>query len=197
MSTIHLRDLGIPRNQQEERKGVLRLKRPGVGKYGEWQDTQGNHAHTPIHLSIQQRHQARRLDRHRSSTSAPPTPQRPDAVEHGTQENMKPPSQGHVIGNNSHIQEEIKPAFPMEGKYRSPSKYQDGDNMTYSEKEDLKKLPEDTSWPKFSDVGEYDNMELMDYIYGLFIYVPSIPDYWITARLNTELKVMLISGTQK
>ncbi|MBW0479933.1 hypothetical protein O181_019648 [Austropuccinia psidii MF-1] len=31
-------------------------------------------------------------------------------------------------------------------------------------------------------------MELIDYIYGLFIYVQSIPDHWITARLNTEFK---------
>ncbi|MBW0503690.1 hypothetical protein O181_043405 [Austropuccinia psidii MF-1] len=31
-------------------------------------------------------------------------------------------------------------------------------------------------------------MELNYYIYGLFINVPSTPDYWITARLNTEFK---------
>ncbi|MBW0498896.1 hypothetical protein O181_038611 [Austropuccinia psidii MF-1] len=31
-------------------------------------------------------------------------------------------------------------------------------------------------------------MELIDYIDGLFINVPSIQDYWITARLNTEFK---------
>ncbi|MBW0588850.1 hypothetical protein O181_128565 [Austropuccinia psidii MF-1] len=31
-------------------------------------------------------------------------------------------------------------------------------------------------------------MELIDYIHGLFIDVPSIPDYWITARLNTAFK---------
>ncbi|MBW0594209.1 hypothetical protein O181_133924, partial [Austropuccinia psidii MF-1] len=31
-------------------------------------------------------------------------------------------------------------------------------------------------------------MELIYYIDGLFIYVPSIPDYWITARLNTAFK---------
>ncbi|MBW0469667.1 hypothetical protein O181_009382 [Austropuccinia psidii MF-1] len=31
-------------------------------------------------------------------------------------------------------------------------------------------------------------MELIDSIDGLFIDVPSIPDYWITARLNTEFK---------
>ncbi|MBW0501069.1 hypothetical protein O181_040784 [Austropuccinia psidii MF-1] len=31
-------------------------------------------------------------------------------------------------------------------------------------------------------------MELLDYIDRLFIDVPSIPDYWITARLNTAFK---------
>ncbi|MBW0593926.1 hypothetical protein O181_133641 [Austropuccinia psidii MF-1] len=31
-------------------------------------------------------------------------------------------------------------------------------------------------------------MELIDYIDGLFTEVPSIPDYWITARLNTAFK---------
>ncbi|MBW0517060.1 hypothetical protein O181_056775 [Austropuccinia psidii MF-1] len=31
-------------------------------------------------------------------------------------------------------------------------------------------------------------MELIDYIDGLFTDLPSIPDYWITARLNTEFK---------
>ncbi|MBW0465967.1 hypothetical protein O181_005682 [Austropuccinia psidii MF-1] len=31
-------------------------------------------------------------------------------------------------------------------------------------------------------------MELIDYIDGLFIDVPRIPDYWITARLNTAFK---------
>ncbi|MBW0482655.1 hypothetical protein O181_022370 [Austropuccinia psidii MF-1] len=60
--------------------------------------------------------------------------------------------------------------------------------MYYSKKEDLKQLPEASSCPKFSGTREYDHMELMDYVDGLFIDVPSIPDYWITARLNTELK---------
>ncbi|MBW0493136.1 hypothetical protein O181_032851 [Austropuccinia psidii MF-1] len=69
-------------------------------------------------------------------------------------------------------------------KARSPSQYQDGDNMSYSEKEPLKKLPQASSWPRFSGTAEYNHMELIDYIDGLFIDVPSIPDYWITARLN-------------
>ncbi|MBW0496621.1 hypothetical protein O181_036336 [Austropuccinia psidii MF-1] len=60
--------------------------------------------------------------------------------------------------------------------------------MTYSEKEALKQPPEASSWPRFSGIGEYDHMELIDYIDGLFTYVPSIPDYWITTRFNTAFK---------
>ncbi|MBW0466905.1 hypothetical protein O181_006620 [Austropuccinia psidii MF-1] len=60
--------------------------------------------------------------------------------------------------------------------------------MTCSQKEALKKLPEASIWPTLCGVGEYDHMELIDYIDGLFIYVPSIPDYLIPARLNTAFK---------
>ncbi|MBW0545320.1 hypothetical protein O181_085035 [Austropuccinia psidii MF-1] len=60
--------------------------------------------------------------------------------------------------------------------------------MPYSEKEALKQLPEASSWPTFSGIGEYDHMELLDYIDELFTNVTSIPDYWITARLNTAFK---------
>ncbi|MBW0590218.1 hypothetical protein O181_129933 [Austropuccinia psidii MF-1] len=61
--------------------------------------------------------------------------------------------------------------------------------MTYSEKEAPKQLPEASCCPTFSGIGLYDEMELINYIDGLFIDVPSIPDYWITARLNTDFKV--------
>ncbi|MBW0501002.1 hypothetical protein O181_040717 [Austropuccinia psidii MF-1] len=71
---------------------------------------------------------------------------------------------------------------------KSASQYQDGDNISYSEKEALKQLLEASRLPKFSGTGEYDHMELIDYIYGLLINVSSIPDYWITARLNTAFK---------
>ncbi|MBW0593547.1 hypothetical protein O181_133262 [Austropuccinia psidii MF-1] len=81
-----------------------------------------------------------------------------------------------------------QPDAMLINKARSSSQYQDGDGMSYSEKEALKQLPEASSWPKFSGSGEYDHMELIDYIDGLFIDVPSIPDYWITARLNTAFK---------
>ncbi|MBW0543623.1 hypothetical protein O181_083338 [Austropuccinia psidii MF-1] len=100
---------------------------------------------------------------------------------------MNPQPQGHVMDNQYH-QDDIKPDTMLMNKARSPSHYQDVDNISYSEKEGLKQLPEASSWPKFSGTGEYDHMELVDYIDGLFIDVPSIPDYWITASLNKEFK---------
>ncbi|MBW0469853.1 hypothetical protein O181_009568 [Austropuccinia psidii MF-1] len=101
---------------------------------------------------------------------------------------MKPQPQGHVIDNPYH-HDDIKPDSMFMNKERSPSQYQDEDNMSYSKKEALKQLPESSSWPKFSGAGEYDHMAPIDHIDGLFIDVPSIPDYWITARLNTAFKV--------
>ncbi|MBW0494739.1 hypothetical protein O181_034454 [Austropuccinia psidii MF-1] len=100
---------------------------------------------------------------------------------------MKLQPQGHVMDNLYH-QDDIKPDAMLINKARSPSQYQDGDNMSYSEKESLKQLPEASIWPKFSGTGEYDHMELIDYVDGLFIDVTSIPDYCITARLNTAFK---------
>ncbi|MBW0498719.1 hypothetical protein O181_038434 [Austropuccinia psidii MF-1] len=102
-------------------------------------------------------------------------------------QSIKPQTQGNFLDIPYH-QEDIKPDAFFENNPRSPSKYQDGYEMTYSEKEALKQLPEASIWQKFSGVGEYDHMELIDHIYGLFIDVPSIPVYWIKARLNTELK---------
>ncbi|MBW0472380.1 hypothetical protein O181_012095 [Austropuccinia psidii MF-1] len=100
---------------------------------------------------------------------------------------MKPQPQGHVMDNPYH-QDDIKPDGMLMNKTRYPSQYKDGDNISYSEKGAFKQLPAASSWPKFTGAREYDNMELIDYIYGLFIDVPSIPEYWITARLNTEFK---------
>ncbi|MBW0539780.1 hypothetical protein O181_079495 [Austropuccinia psidii MF-1] len=100
---------------------------------------------------------------------------------------MKPQPQGHAMDNPYH-QDDIKPDAMLVNKARSPSQYQDGDNMSSFEEEALKQLPKASSWPKFSGTGEYDHMELIDSIDGLFIDVPSIPDYWITARLNTAFK---------
>ncbi|MBW0526044.1 hypothetical protein O181_065759 [Austropuccinia psidii MF-1] len=100
---------------------------------------------------------------------------------------MKPQPQGHVMDNPYH-QDDIKPDAMLMNKEGSPSPYQDGDNMSYLEKEALKQLPEASSWPKFSGTEEYDHMKLIDYIDGLVIELPSIPNYWITARLNTPFK---------
>ncbi|MBW0569068.1 hypothetical protein O181_108783 [Austropuccinia psidii MF-1] len=83
---------------------------------------------------------------------------------------MKPQPHGHVM-NNPYYQDDIKPDAMLMNKARSPSQYQDGDHISYSEKEDLKQLPEASSWPKFSGTGEYVHMDLIYYIDGLFIYV--------------------------
>ncbi|MBW0578143.1 hypothetical protein O181_117858 [Austropuccinia psidii MF-1] len=101
--------------------------------------------------------------------------------------NMKPQPQGHVMDNPYH-QQEIKPYSMLVNKARSPSQYQDGDNMSDSEKEALKQLHEASRWPKLSGTGEYDHMELIDYIDGTLIDVPSMPEYCITARLNIEFE---------
>ncbi|MBW0538285.1 hypothetical protein O181_078000 [Austropuccinia psidii MF-1] len=100
---------------------------------------------------------------------------------------MKTQPQGHVMDNQYH-QYETKPDAMLMNKASYPLQYQDGDNMSYSEKESLKQLPEALTWPKFSVTGEYNHMDLLDYIDGLVIDVPSIPDYWITARINTAFK---------
>ncbi|MBW0524619.1 hypothetical protein O181_064334 [Austropuccinia psidii MF-1] len=89
--------------------------------------------------------------------------------------NMRPQPQDHVMDNPYH-QDDIKPDAMLINKARSPSQYQDGDNMSYSEKEALKQIHEPSSRPKVSGTGKYDDMDLIDYIDGLFIFVPSIPD---------------------
>ncbi|MBW0571069.1 hypothetical protein O181_110784 [Austropuccinia psidii MF-1] len=75
--------------------------------------------------------------------------------------NLKPQPQGQVM-DNTYQPDDIKPDAMLMNKARSPSQYQDGDGMSYSEKEALKQLPEASSWPKFSGKGEYAHMELID-----------------------------------
>ncbi|MBW0565930.1 hypothetical protein O181_105645 [Austropuccinia psidii MF-1] len=62
---------------------------------------------------------------------------------------MKPQPQIHVMDIPYHP-DDIKPDSMLMNKARSPLKYQDGDNMSYSEKEALKQLPEASRWPKLS-----------------------------------------------
>ncbi|MBW0493789.1 hypothetical protein O181_033504 [Austropuccinia psidii MF-1] len=103
-------------------------------------------------------------------------------------QNIQLQKQGNVLDNTPYHQEEIKPNAFFENIPRSSSHYQDVYDITYSEKEALKQIPESSSWPKFSGIGEYAHMELIYYIDGLFIDVSSIPDNWIKSRVNTESK---------
>ncbi|MBW0543587.1 hypothetical protein O181_083302 [Austropuccinia psidii MF-1] len=84
-------------------------------------------------------------------------------------QNMKPQPPGHALDNPN--QEKLKQDVLLDNNPRCPSKYQFGEKMTYSEKEALKQLQEASSWPKLSYAGEYDDMELFEYIDGLFINV--------------------------
>ncbi|MBW0499691.1 hypothetical protein O181_039406, partial [Austropuccinia psidii MF-1] len=92
MSPVHLRNLGIPSNQPEDREGLSRTRRPGrghIGHIGGWKDTERNHYHSAIHLPIQQKPQTRVLEGYESSSAAPPTPQRLFPMKHGQQEKVQ------------------------------------------------------------------------------------------------------------
>ncbi|MBW0461941.1 hypothetical protein O181_001656 [Austropuccinia psidii MF-1] len=98
-------------------------------------------------------------------------------------QNMKPQPQSNALDDLYH-QEDIKSDGSLGNKTRYLSQYQYRDNMSYYEREALKQLSEASSWPKFPGTGKYDCMELIYYMDGLFIDLPSIPDHWITARLD-------------
>ncbi|MBW0520749.1 hypothetical protein O181_060464 [Austropuccinia psidii MF-1] len=60
MSPVHLRDLGVQRHQ-----GLSRARRPGRGHLGHsagWQEIEGNHTHSSIHIPIQQKPSNRGLE---------------------------------------------------------------------------------------------------------------------------------------
>ncbi|MBW0479798.1 hypothetical protein O181_019513 [Austropuccinia psidii MF-1] len=104
MSPVQLRDLAIPSGQPEDREGLSRNRRPGrghLGHSGGWNDIEGNHTHYSIHFPIQQKPQARGLEGYGSSSSAPPTPQRPFSMEHGQQE-VKPSIHWAELGASCH-----------------------------------------------------------------------------------------------
>ncbi|MBW0558386.1 hypothetical protein O181_098101 [Austropuccinia psidii MF-1] len=89
MSPVYLRDLGFQRNQPEDREGFSRTRRPGrghLGHSGGCQNNEGDNINLAIHTSFQQEPQTRGMERHGSSSSAPPTPQRMISMEHGQQE---------------------------------------------------------------------------------------------------------------
>ncbi|MBW0498471.1 hypothetical protein O181_038186 [Austropuccinia psidii MF-1] len=85
MSPVQLRNFDIPRNQPEDREGLFRTRGPGgghLGHSGRWQDIEGNHTHSAIHFTIQQKPKTRGLEGYGSSSSAPPTAQRLFSMEH-------------------------------------------------------------------------------------------------------------------
>ncbi|MBW0524412.1 hypothetical protein O181_064127 [Austropuccinia psidii MF-1] len=89
MSPLSLRNLGFQRKRPEDREGLSRTRRPGGGQLGHsvrWQEIEGSHTHAAIHIQIQPKPQTRGLEGYGSSSSAPPTPQRPFPMEHGKQE---------------------------------------------------------------------------------------------------------------
>ncbi|MBW0593130.1 hypothetical protein O181_132845, partial [Austropuccinia psidii MF-1] len=89
MSPVHLRDLGFQRNQPEDREGLSRTRRPErrhLGHSSGWKNNEEDNINPAIHTPIQWRPQTRGLERHGSSSSAPPTPQGPIPMEHGQKE---------------------------------------------------------------------------------------------------------------
>ncbi|MBW0470993.1 hypothetical protein O181_010708 [Austropuccinia psidii MF-1] len=86
MSPLHLRNLEISRNRPEDSPELPRVRRSGhLGNHSGWQDTEGNHTHSAINLTVQQKPQDRGLEGYRSSASAPPTPQIFTTMEYGQQ----------------------------------------------------------------------------------------------------------------
>ncbi|MBW0590585.1 hypothetical protein O181_130300 [Austropuccinia psidii MF-1] len=86
MSPAHLRSLGIPRNQPEDRQELSRNRRPGSGHCIVGKDIEGSHTHTVTHLPIQQGPQIKGIEVYGSVSSASPTPQRLSPIENGKQE---------------------------------------------------------------------------------------------------------------
>ncbi|MBW0501803.1 hypothetical protein O181_041518 [Austropuccinia psidii MF-1] len=120
MSPVHLRKLGIPRNQPEDREGLSRTRRQGIGNLGQSggsQETEGNNTHSSIHPPIQQKSQTRGLEGYGSSSSAPPTPQRSFPMEHGQQE-VKASISGKNLEKGS--RRYVSERYPLRTLWKSP-----------------------------------------------------------------------------
>ncbi|MBW0553866.1 hypothetical protein O181_093581 [Austropuccinia psidii MF-1] len=117
MSPVHPRDLGFQRHQPEDREGLSRTRRPGRGHLahsGGWQEIEQNHTHSAIHIPIQQKPQNRVMETYGSSSSAPPTPQRPFSREHG-QHKVQP---GIPLGRTwSNLPEDLSPRDRLQRPY--------------------------------------------------------------------------------
>ncbi|MBW0572895.1 hypothetical protein O181_112610 [Austropuccinia psidii MF-1] len=89
MSPVHLRNLGIPWNQPDDRQRLFRTRQSRSTHHSGWQKTEVNHTHSDIHLLIKQEPQTRVLEQYGSSSSAPLNPQVFNPMEHG-QPDVKP-----------------------------------------------------------------------------------------------------------
>ncbi|MBW0545229.1 hypothetical protein O181_084944 [Austropuccinia psidii MF-1] len=107
---------------------------------------------------------------------------------------IKPQPEGHALEILYH-QGDIKPDSLLVNKARSPTKYQDGDNMSYSEKEALKQLPEASSWPKFSGTREYDHMQLMIILIDSSLIYQAYQTTLLLLDSIQHSKDMLVFGT--
>ncbi|MBW0577808.1 hypothetical protein O181_117523 [Austropuccinia psidii MF-1] len=117
MSPVYLRDLGIKRNQPEDREGLSRTRRPGTGHLGHscgWKNNEGDNINLAIHTPIQQEALTRGLEGYGSSSSAPPTPQRFISMEHGEQEVQPSISLGR---NWSKLPEDLSQRDRLQGSY--------------------------------------------------------------------------------
>ncbi|MBW0557005.1 hypothetical protein O181_096720 [Austropuccinia psidii MF-1] len=77
MLPVYLRGLGFQRNQPEDRVRFSQTRRPGRGHLrhsGGWQNNGGDNINLAVHTPFQQEPQTRGLERHGSSSSAPPAP---------------------------------------------------------------------------------------------------------------------------
>ncbi|MBW0585962.1 hypothetical protein O181_125677 [Austropuccinia psidii MF-1] len=117
MSPVYLRALGFQRNQPEDREGLSRTRRPGrghLGHSGGWQNNEADNINLAIHTPFQQGPKTRGLEKHGSSSSAPPTPQGSIPMEHGQQE-VQP---GISLGRTwSKLPEDLSQRDSLQGPY--------------------------------------------------------------------------------
>ncbi|MBW0482007.1 hypothetical protein O181_021722 [Austropuccinia psidii MF-1] len=117
MSPVYLRDLGFQRNQPEDREGLSRTRRPGrghLGHSGGWQNNGEDNINLAIITPFQQGPQTRGLERHGSSSSGLPTPQRFVSMEHGQQEVQPSNSLGRTW---SKFPEDLSQRDRLQGPY--------------------------------------------------------------------------------
>ncbi|MBW0505923.1 hypothetical protein O181_045638 [Austropuccinia psidii MF-1] len=133
MSAVHLTDLGFQRHQPEDGESLSRTRRPESGHLehsGGWQDIEGNHTHSSIHIPINQKPQTRGLEGYASSSSAPSTTQKPFSMERGKQE-VQP---GIPLGRNrSKLSKDLSQRDRLQRPYGNHQRRTTDPDRTYSD----------------------------------------------------------------